>query len=166
MISRASARLLRLSVRRYRQQKFKKIKKSVPTLSQPVQSTLPRPNITMCSRVLSHLFLSVCVCATDNWSRSSFQVTTFTFLSADVGKTIDLVAYWRLAFTDCNQTHFCCQFWLHSLYSWVVLMVFSAVSMDSSYEVVELVRVGKRNRTKQTTTTTVWFVMPYWRSLI
>ena len=38
---------------------------------------------------------------------------TFTFLSADVGKTIDLVA-----FTDCNQTNFRCQLWLHSLYIW------------------------------------------------
>ena len=70
----------------------------------------------MCPRVLSHLFLSVCVCATDVWSR--FLLTTFTFLSADVGKTIDLVACWRLTFTDCNQTYFSCQFWPHSLYSW------------------------------------------------
>ena len=66
--------------------------KLVPTLSQPVQSTLPRPNITMCPRVWSHLFLSVCVCATDIWSRSSFQVMTFPFLSADVGKTVDHVS--------------------------------------------------------------------------
>ena len=60
-----STRLLRLPVRRYRQ--YKKINnnkksknqiKSVPTLSQPVQSILPRPNVTMCLRVLSHLFLS------------------------------------------------------------------------------------------------------------
>ena len=72
----------------------------------------------MCLPVLSHLFLSVCVCAIYLWSRSSFQVRRFTFLSADVDKTIDLVAYWRLTFTDCNKTHFCCQFWLHSLYSW------------------------------------------------
>ena len=36
----------------------KNSKKSVPTLSRPVQSTLPRPNITMCPRVLLHLFLS------------------------------------------------------------------------------------------------------------
>ena len=72
----------------------------------------------MCPRVLSDLLLSVCVCATDVWSISSVQVTTFTFLSADVGKTIDLVACWRLTFTDCNQTYFSCQFWPHSLYSW------------------------------------------------
>ena len=89
-----------------------------PALSQQAHSTLPRPSITMCLPVLSHLFLSVCVCAIYVWSRSSFQVRRFTFLSADVDKTIDLVAYWRLTFTDCNKTHFCCQFWLHSLYSW------------------------------------------------
>ena len=34
---------------------------------------------------------SVCVGATDVWSRSSFWVTTCTFFSADVGKTIDRV---------------------------------------------------------------------------
>ena len=38
--------------------KKKKKKKKIPTLSRPVKSTLPRPNITMCPRVLSHLFLS------------------------------------------------------------------------------------------------------------
>ena len=54
-----------------------------------VQSTLHRPNITMCPRVLSHLFVSICVCATDVWSRSSFRVTTCTFLRADAGKPID-----------------------------------------------------------------------------
>ena len=33
-------------------------------------------------------------------------------------------------------------------------MVFSAVSMDSSFQVVDLVRVGERNKRKETTTTT------------
>ena len=106
----------------------------------------------MCLQVLSHLFLSVCVCATDVWSRSSFWVRTFTFLRADVGKTINHVAYWWLTFTDCNQTHFCCQFWLHSLYSWWLWCFFSAVSMVSSFKADDdthnLVWVGEKNKTK------------------
>ena len=57
----ASTRLLRLWVRGTSNNKHI----SVPTLSQPVQSTLPRPNITISLRVLSHLFLSVYVCTTD-----------------------------------------------------------------------------------------------------
>ena len=80
--------------------------------------TPSHPNITMCLWVLSHFFLSVCVCATNVWSRSSFWLTLFMFLSAGVSETIDHVAYWGLTITDCNQTHFCCQFWLHTLYSW------------------------------------------------
>ena len=76
----------------------------------------------MCLRVLSHLFLSACVCATDVWSGSSFLITTFTFLSADAVKSIDRVADWRFTVIDCNQTYFCCKFWLHSLYSWWFLL--------------------------------------------
>ena len=39
-----------------------------------------------------HICLSVCLCAIDLWSRSSFQVTRHAgFLSADVGKTINPV---------------------------------------------------------------------------
>ena len=38
---------------------------------------------------------SVCVGATDVWSRSSFWVTTCTFFSADVGKTTDRVLMTR-----------------------------------------------------------------------
>ena len=38
-----------------------------------------------------HICLSVCLCTIDVWSRSSFWVTTCTFFSADVGKTIDRV---------------------------------------------------------------------------
>ena len=45
----------------------------------------------MCPWVLSHLFHSVCVCTTDNWSRSNFRVTACMFLRADVSKTIDHV---------------------------------------------------------------------------
>ena len=35
-------------------------------------------------------------------------------LSADAGKTIDRVLRTHL-FTDSNQSHFCCKYWLHSL---------------------------------------------------
>ena len=45
-------------------------------------------------------------------------------------------------------------------------MVFSAVSMDSSFEVVDLVRVGERNKTRTKQKTTVCFVTPYWRGSI
>ena len=62
---------------RYRQQR----NIPVPTLSQPVQS--------FCWK--SYQCFSACVGATDVWFRSSFRVTTCTFLSADVGKTIDRV---------------------------------------------------------------------------
>ena len=74
------------------------------------------------------------------------------FLRADVAKTIDHVAYWRLTFTDCNQTHFCCQFWLHSLYSWWLWWFFSAVSMGFSFkednDTHNLVWVGEKNKTQ------------------
>ena len=40
-------------------------------------------------------------------------------------------------------------------------MVLSAVSMDSTFEVVDLVRVGERNKTRtKQTTTIVCFVAP------
>ena len=92
--------------------------------------------------------VSVCVCATDVWCRSCFQVT------------IDLVAYWRLTFTDCNPTHFCCQFWLHSLYSWWFWWFYQLFqwilrikwSIWSGWA-----RVRKEK-------TTVCFVTPYWQS--
>ena len=93
-VHRASARLLRLSVW------------AVPAITHRHTQDWYQPSV-------SQLFLSVCVCATDIWSRSSFRVTTFTFLNranADVGRTIDLVAYRRLTFTDCNQTHFVANF--------------------------------------------------------
>ena len=118
----------------------------------------------MCPRVLSHVSftVSVCVYGTDVWSRSSFRVTTFTFLSADVSKTIDLVAYWRLTFTDCNPTHFCCQFQLHSLYSWWFWwfsQLFQWILRFKWSIWSGWARVRKE-------TTTVCFVTLYWRSSI
>ena len=103
----------------------------------------------MCQWVLSHLFLSVCVCTADIWCRSSFRVTTFTFLSAGVSKTIDLVAYWWLAFTDCNQTHFCCQFgFIHYIAGGFdgFLSCFNG-SFVWSGQWYDLVRVGEKNKT-------------------
>ena len=80
------------------------------------QSTLPKPNIIMCPQVLSHLCLSVCVCTTvtDIWSRSSFQVMTWTFLSADVGKTINHRTH--ILHAVINSNSLLLQFWLQSLH--------------------------------------------------
>jgi len=60
---------------RYRQQR----NIPVPTLSQPVVFPLKKLVLSM--------FFSMC----DVWSRSGFRVTTCTFFSADVSKTIDRV---------------------------------------------------------------------------
>ena len=38
-----------------------------------------------------HRCLSVCICASDVWSKSSLRVTAYTFLSTDASKTIDRV---------------------------------------------------------------------------
>ena len=92
----------------------------------------------MSAHLLYSSFLRACSCRDKTWThfcraksginicvddmllkgRSYINQSKSVLLSADVGKTSDLVAYWRLTFTDCNQTQFCCQFWLHSLYSW------------------------------------------------
>ena len=58
--------------------------------------------------VLSHLCLSVC--AIDVWSVLVSEQRRARFLGAYVGKTIA-----KQPFSDCNQTHFSCKFWLHSL---------------------------------------------------
>jgi len=76
-------------------------KYSGTTISQAVQSFRWKGWFYQC--------FSACVGATDVWSRSSFQVTTCTFFSADVGKTVDLVPVDDSPFTDCKQTRFCCQ---------------------------------------------------------
>ena len=54
-----------------------------------------------------HISLSVCVCATDVWSRSSFRVTP---CQQNNWPWTD-----NSPFTDCNKTHFCCKFFIHSL---------------------------------------------------
>ena len=126
-----------------------------------VQSTLHRPNITMCPRVLSHLFVSICVCATDVWSRSSFRVSKFTFLNVDVGKTIDRVQ-------TTHQTHFGCRFWLHSLYSWWVWWFSQLFQWFLRFKWTKMHTIwsGWARKTNKTKQTTVGFVTPYWRSSI
>ena len=75
--ARTSARLLRLSV--------------CGTSNKEISGTNPQSTGSLSiERVLS-MFFSMCRRATDVWYRSSFQVTTCTFFSADVGKTIDPV---------------------------------------------------------------------------
>ena len=61
-----------------------------------------------------HICLSVCLCAIDVWSRSSFRVTPCRLLQCWCRQN-----NWSCTaispFTDCNKTHFCCKFWIHSL---------------------------------------------------
>ena len=58
--------------------------------------------------------LSVCLCAIDIWSRSSFRVTP-----CRLPQCWCRLNNWSCTeispFTDCNKTHFCCKFWIHSL---------------------------------------------------
>ena len=61
-----------------------------------------------------HICLSVCLCAIDVWSRSSFRVTPCRLPQCWCGQN-----NWSCPeispFTDCNKTHFCCKFWIQSL---------------------------------------------------
>ena len=61
-----------------------------------------------------HICLSVYLCAIDVWSRSSFRVTPCRLPQCWCRQN-----NWSCTeispFTDCNKTHFCCKFWIHSL---------------------------------------------------
>ena len=61
-----------------------------------------------------HICLSVCLCAIDVWSRSSFRVTSCRFPQCWCRQN-----NWSCTeispFTDCNETHFFCKFWIQSL---------------------------------------------------
>ena len=61
-----------------------------------------------------HICLSVCLCAIDVWSWSSFRVTPCRLLQCWCRQN-----NWSCTeispFTDCNKTHFCCEYLIHSL---------------------------------------------------
>ena len=61
-----------------------------------------------------HICLSVCLCTTDVWSRSSFWVTLCRLPQCWCRRN-----NWSCTeispFTDCSKTHFCCKSLIHSL---------------------------------------------------
>ena len=61
-----------------------------------------------------HICLSVCLCTTDVWSRSSFQETPCRLPQCWCQQNNWLCTEIS-PFTDSNQTHFCCKFWIDSL---------------------------------------------------
>ena len=61
-----------------------------------------------------HICLSVCLCAIDIWSRSSFRVTPCRLPQCWCRQ--NNWSYTEISpLTDCNKTHFCCKFGIHSL---------------------------------------------------
>ena len=62
-----------------------------------------------------HVCPSVCVCFFQTVDLDLVSESGAHFRSADICKTIDCVLGTH-PFTDCNQSHFCCEYWLHSLY--------------------------------------------------
>jgi len=94
-----------------------------------------------------HICLSVCLCAIDVWSRSSFRVT-----QCWLPQCWCLQNNWSCTeispFTDCNKTHFCCKFVIHSLdmkpfywfqwYKWLKMdCKMSLVLLTTSFDITE-----------------------------
>ena len=61
-----------------------------------------------------HICLSICLCAIDIWSRSSFRVTPCRLPQCWCRQNNWLCTEIS-PFTDCSKTHFCCKFLVHSI---------------------------------------------------
>ena len=63
---------------------------------------------------ITFVSFSICLCAFDVWSRSSFRVTHCR-LPRCWCRQNNWSCTENSPFTDCNKTHFFCKFWIHSL---------------------------------------------------
>ena len=86
-----------LWVHRYSQHYLGFVLYNVPRFPPPSHPPPPLPtseaNLTKKKKIIKRFYrcLSVCICATDVWSKSSLRVTAYTFLSTDASKTFDRV---------------------------------------------------------------------------